>query len=156
MSRLSPSLAALAAGGLFASGLPATASAPSSARGSAVREAAVRTVTWSAEVNVEGTFGFQLKLPRVPAGDYLATMSGAVTSGKSDLFCQLLIPQTERTLLADIAPVGERGLHVVNAARTIHLGVPQDLIAESPAPTRRPTPARTASPCRSASRGSTG
>lgn len=133
MSRLSPSLAALAAGGLLASGLlasglPATASAPSRAVDYAVRDApAVRTTTWSAAIHVEETSGFQLKLPRVPAGDYAATLSGAIVSGKDDLFCALVVPRTERTLLADISRVGSDGLHLVDAGRTIHLGATQDL-----------------------------
>jgi hypothetical protein len=123
----------MAAGGLLAtgvltSGLSATASAPSSASSAAGRDAvAVRTTTWSTAVDVDGTFGFQLKLRHVPAGDYLATMSGAIVSGKSDLFCALLTPRTERTLLADISVPGPEGVHVIDASRTIHLGVTQDL-----------------------------
>ena len=134
MSRFTQPLAALAAGGLLAagvltSGLSATASAPSPAGSAAGRDTvAVRTTTWSTAVDVEGTFGFQLKLRHVPAGDYLATMSGAIISGKDDLFCALMTPRSERTLLADIARVGLEGLHIIDAGRTIHLGVTQDLV----------------------------
>ena len=134
MSRFTQPLAALAAGGLLAagvltSGLSATASAPSPAGSAAGRDTvAVRTTTWSTAVDVDGTFGFQLKLRHVPAGDYLATMSGAIVSGKDDLFCALMTPGPSARCSPTSPASGSRGCTSSTPGRTIHLGVTQDLV----------------------------
>ncbi|MFN8193006.1 MAG: hypothetical protein U0R80_01845 [Nocardioidaceae bacterium] len=129
MSRTTRPLAHLAASGLvvglLTSGLLAASStSPAPANGVMQRQAgSVRTTTWSAAVEVDGRSGFTLKLPRVPSGDYLASVSGAIDAGVTEIECALTrSPKTRPLLVGATVPSGPGStVHLLDATRTVHL-----------------------------------
>jgi hypothetical protein len=101
---------------LSPAGDPAASAQPAALRASGP---GVETLVWSVKIDLEGASELAYRLPRVPSGNYLATLS-AVVSGPpgSDFGC--LLTEGDHWLVGDRAPdVG--GYFSVQASRKVRI-----------------------------------